>query len=34
MYGEYGIWARLAKMWNKCVIKDGKAVKRFEYVGD
>ena len=34
LYGEGGIWVRPAKMWNETVLRDGKAFKRFEYIGD
>ena len=34
LYGEKGIWVRPLKMWNETVEKDGKKVKRFEYIGD
>lgn len=34
LYGDGGIWVRPAKMWNETVIRDGKAYKRFEYLGN
>ena len=33
LYGDGKIWVRPAKMWNETVEKDGKAFKRFEYIG-
>ena len=33
LYGECGIWVRPASMWNETVERDGKTVKRFEYIG-
>ena len=32
LYGEGGLWVRPADMWNETVEKDGKAVKRFEFI--
>lgn len=34
LYGEDGVWVRPASMWNEKISKDGKTVKRFEYIGD
>jgi hypothetical protein len=34
LYGERGIWVRPAAMWNETVERDGKAYKRFEYMGE
>ena len=34
LYGERGIWVRPACMWNETVERDGKAYKRFTYIGD
>ena len=35
LYGKRQLWARPAEMWNQEVAtKDGKTVKRFEYVGE
>lgn len=34
LYGEGGVWVRPASMWNEEITKDGKTVKRFEYIGD
>lgn len=33
LYGDGGYWVRPASMWNETVIKDGKAFKRFEFLG-
>ena len=32
LYGEGEIWVRPASMWNEEIEKDGKIVKRFEFV--
>lgn len=32
LYGECGLWVRPADMWNETVEKDGKPVKRFEFI--
>ena len=34
LYGEKGLWVRPVSMWNETVKKDGKTVKRFEFIGD
>ena len=34
LYGERGLWVRPLKMWNETVERDGRRVKRFEYVKD
>ncbi len=34
LYGERGIWVRPASMWNEVIERDGKTLKRFEYIGD
>lgn len=33
LYGEGGLWVRPASMWNETVERDGKAFKRFEFIG-
>jgi len=33
LYGEGGLWVRPAEMWNETVERDGKEVKRFEFIG-
>lgn len=32
-YGDGGLWVRPLSMWEEEVKLDGKAVKRFEYIG-
>jgi hypothetical protein len=32
LYGERGIWARPASMWNETVEYNGKMVRRFEFI--
>ena len=34
LYGEGQIWVRPASMWNETVIKDGKELARFTYIGE
>lgn len=34
LYGEGFTWVRPASMWFEPVIKDGKEVTRFTYIGD
>ena len=34
LYGEHGLWVRLAKMFSETVERDGKRMKRFELVED
>lgn len=34
LYGEGGLWVRPAAMWNEILEKDGKIVRRFEYLTD
>lgn len=31
---DYGLWIRPLAMFEETVIKDGKEIKRFEYIGD
>ncbi|MBR1457583.1 MAG: DUF1653 domain-containing protein [Oscillospiraceae bacterium] len=33
LYGERGIWVRPAAMWNEEIVRDGKTVRRFTYIG-
>lgn len=33
LYGEGGLWVRPAEMWNETVERDGREVKRFEFIG-
>ena len=32
LYGEGGLWARPAAMWNQTVERDGKILPRFTYL--
>ena len=32
LYGDGGLWARPADMWNETVERDGKTLQRFTYV--
>ena len=34
LYGEMGVWVRPAKMWNEEITREGKTVRRFEFVGE
>jgi len=34
LYGDGGVWARPALMWNEKVDQGGQSVPRFEYTGD
>ena len=34
LYGERGLWVRPAAMWNETVTRDGKAFRRFTYIGE
>lgn len=34
LYGDGGVWARPAHMWNEKVDQGGQSVPRFEYAGD
>ena len=34
LYGEKGLWIRPASMWNETVERDGKAFRRFTYIGE
>lgn len=34
LYGEHGLWARPASMWNEMVEVDGKFVPRFQFIED
>ena len=33
LYGDFGLWARPLSMWNELVERDGKALRRFTYIG-
>ena len=32
LYGDGELWVRPAEMWNETVTRDGKTLKRFEYI--
>ncbi|MBQ4160213.1 MAG: DUF1653 domain-containing protein [Clostridia bacterium] len=34
LYGDCAFWVRPLSMWDEEVMVDGKAVPRFQYVGD
>ncbi|WP_371189453.1 DUF1653 domain-containing protein [Thalassotalea maritima] len=34
LYGEQGVWIRPLSMFTEIVERDGKTVKRFQYVGE
>lgn len=34
LYGEQDLWVRPASMWNETVCRDGKTLKRFEFIGE
>lgn len=34
LYGEKGIWVRPFSMWQDEIVRDGKKIKRFEYIGE
>lgn len=33
LYGEQEVWVRPISMWNETVIRDGREIKRFTYIG-
>ena len=33
LYGGFGLWVRPLSMWNEIVERDGKAYRRFTYIG-
>ena len=33
LYGGFGLWVRPLSMWNEIVERDGKAFRRFTYIG-
>jgi len=33
LYGGRGVWVRPAAMWEEEIERDGKKLKRFEYIG-
>ncbi len=34
LYGDCGVWVRPASMWNETVVRDGKEIKRFLFLGE
>lgn len=34
LYGERGLWVRPLAMFCEVIERDGRAVRRFEYIGD
>ncbi|MBR5272930.1 MAG: DUF1653 domain-containing protein [Clostridia bacterium] len=34
LYGENGVWVRLASMWDETIERDGMTYKRFTYIGE
>lgn len=34
LYGDGGIWARPAAMWDDTIERDGTTCKRFTYIGE
>lgn len=34
LYGEGGLWVRPSSMWNEEIERDGKKIKRFEFIGE
>lgn len=34
LYGQRGIWVRPAAMWNEPVMREGKTLPRFTYIGE
>ena len=34
LYGDYGIWARPLAMFDETIMRDGKSIKRFEYIAE
>ncbi|MGL4606020.1 MAG: DUF1653 domain-containing protein [Eubacteriaceae bacterium] len=34
LYGDKGLWVRPIEMWDETIERDGKRMKRFEYIGD
>ena len=32
--GDFGLWVRPVSMWNETVERDGKAFRRFTYIGE
>ena len=34
LYGDGSVWVRPAAMWEEEIERDGKKLKRFEYIGE
>lgn len=34
LYGDRGVWVRPASMWNEEIVRDGRTVRRFTYIGE
>ena len=34
LYGDRGVWVRPAAMWDEEIVRDGRTVRRFTYVGE
>ncbi|NRB37396.1 MAG: DUF1653 domain-containing protein [Pseudomonadales bacterium] len=34
LYGDFGLWVRPLAMFDETIERDGKTLKRFNYVGD
>lgn len=34
LYGDHGYWVRPLEMFEETIIRDGKEIKRFEYIGE
>lgn len=34
LYGDFGLWIRPLSMFLETIEKDGKKIKRFEYIGN
>lgn len=32
LYGEYGLWVRPLDMFDELIVRDGKTIKRFQYL--
>ena len=34
LYGDGGVWVRPASMWDEEIVRDGRTVRRFTYIGE
>ena len=32
LYGDFGTWARPVDMFDETIVRDGRSIKRFEYI--